>query len=62
MHSLSSQMLEPLQPLLHREEQAVFMSSDAITEVLEEIAPAVAPGKENGKTITMSGCNVEIVE
>ena len=39
------------------------MSSDAITKVLEEIAPAVARGKENGKSITMSGCNkFEIVE
>src|SRR5438128_11187925 len=50
------ELLEPLQPLLHREEQASFMSSDAVTEVLEEIAPA-------GIHITMSGCNkVEIVE
>jgi hypothetical protein len=45
------ELLEPLKPLLHREEQAVFMSSDAITEVLEEIAPAVARGKENGKAL-----------
>ena len=39
------------------------MSSDAVTEVLEEIAPAGIRGKETGKSITMSGCNkVEIVE
>jgi len=57
------ELLEPLQPLLHREEQASFMSSDAVTEVLEEIAPAGVRGKETGKSITMSGCNkVEIVE
>ena len=57
------ELLEPLQPLLHREEQASFMSSDVVTEVLEEIAPADIRGKDTGKTITMSGCNAfEIVE
>jgi hypothetical protein len=57
------ELLEPLHPLLHREEQASFMSSDAVTEVLEEIAPAEVRGRQTGRTITMSGCNkFEIVE
>ena len=57
------ELLEPPQPLLHGVEQASFMSSDAVTEVLEEIAPAGIRGKETGKSITMSGCNqFEIVE
>lgn len=51
------ELLEPRQPLLHREEQASFMPSDAITEVLEEIAPLATRGKETGKSTTMSGCN-----
>jgi hypothetical protein len=39
------------------------MSSDAVTEVLEEIAPAGVRGEETGRTITMSGCNkFEIAE
>ena len=57
------ELLEPPQPLLHREEQASFMSSDAVTEVLEEIAPAGTRGKETGKSTTMSGCNkFEVVQ
>ena len=57
------ELLEPPQRLLHREEQASFMSSDAVTEVLEEIAPAGMRGKETGKSMTVSGCNkIEIVE
>jgi hypothetical protein len=54
-------LLEPLQPLLQREEH--FMSSDAVTDVLEEITPAGIRGKETHKITTMSGCNkIEIVE
>jgi hypothetical protein len=57
------ELLEPLQPLFHREEQAPLMSSDVVTEVLEEIAPADIRGKDTGKSITVSGCNkVEIFE
>jgi hypothetical protein len=57
------ELLEPPQPLLHGQEQDAFMSSDTVTEVLEEIAPASIRGKETGKSITMSGCNkFEIVE
>ena len=57
------ELLEPLQPLFHGEEQASFMSSDAVTEVLEEIAPAGIRGKETGKISTLTGCNqCDIVE
>jgi hypothetical protein len=56
-------LLEPPQPLLHRQEKASFMSSDAVTEVLEEIAPASMRGNETGRSMTMSGCNkIEIAE
>jgi hypothetical protein len=56
------ELLEPLQPLLHGVAQASLMSSDVVTEVLEEIAPADIRGRDTGKSSTMSGCNqVEIV-
>ena len=51
------ELLEPPQPLLHGVEQASFISSGAVAEVLEEIAPAGIRGKEIGKSTTMSGCN-----
>ena len=56
-------LLESPQPLLHRQEQASFMFSDAVTEILEEIAPASMRGEETDKIIQMSGCNeLEMVE
>ena len=33
------------------------MSPEAVTEILEEAAPANMRGKETGKAITMAGCN-----
>ncbi len=50
-------MIEPPQPLIYRENDAPLMSPEAVTEVLEEVAPASMRGKETGKTITMAGCN-----
>jgi hypothetical protein len=55
--------IEPPQPLFHQEEQAQFMSSGAVTEILEEIVPAQVRGKETGRSIAAIGCNeFEIVE
>src|SRR5689334_8987584 len=51
------ELLEAPQPLLHRAEQAVFMPSDSVTEVLEEVAPPATLGKESDKSATVSGCN-----
>jgi hypothetical protein len=57
------ELLQPLQPLFHGEEQASYMSSDAISQVLDEIVPASIRGKEIRKMVTASGCNeVEFVE
>jgi hypothetical protein len=50
-------MIEPPQPLIYRENDAPLMAPEAVTEVLEEVAPASMRGKETGKTITMAGCN-----
>ena len=59
------ELIEPTQPLLHvhREERASFMSSEAVTELLEEIAPMDTRGKETRRFTTMSGCNAfEVIE
>jgi TonB family protein len=56
-------LIEAPQPLIYTENDAPLMSSEAVTEILEEVAPANMRGKETDKTITMSGCNeFQIVE
>jgi hypothetical protein len=50
-------LIEPPQSLVHQEEQARFISSEAVTEILDGIAPPNARGKELVKAATMSGCN-----
>ena len=50
-------LIEPSQSLIHREEQPPLMSSDGVSEVLEEIAPATMRGKEILAAIHVSGCN-----
>jgi hypothetical protein len=50
--------IEVPQALIHRPEEPVpFMSSDAVTEILDDVAPSNARGKEISKAITMGGCN-----
>jgi hypothetical protein len=51
-------VLEPPQPLIYTEDQIPLMSSEAVTEVLEEIVPVAMRGKEINKMIHQSGCNV----
>jgi hypothetical protein len=34
------------------------MSSEAVTEILEEVVPESVRGKQIARSITMSGCNV----
>jgi hypothetical protein len=51
-------LIEAPQALIHRPEEPVpFMSPDAVTEILNEVAPSSVRGKETGKAITMTGCN-----
>jgi hypothetical protein len=50
--------IEAPQALIHRPEEPVpFMSPDAVTEILDEVAPSDVRGKEIGKSIIMRGCN-----
>jgi len=51
-------LIEPPQSLIHRDEQARLMSSEVVSEVLEEIVPAATRGKEISTGSFQSGCNV----
>ena len=56
-------VIEPPQPLIHQEEQTQFMSSGAVTGILEGIVPAQMRGEEIGRSITAMSCNeFEVVE
>lgn len=50
-------LIEPPQSLVHQEEQLRLMSSENVSEVLEEIAPIASRGKEINSIIHVSGCN-----
>ena len=56
-HLACQALIEPPQSLVHQEEQPPLMSSDGVSEVLEEIAPATMRGKEILAAIRVSGCN-----
>ena len=56
-HLVCQALIEPPQTLIHREEPAAFMSSEAVTEILDDIAPANVRGKQAGRMVTASGCN-----
>ena len=56
-------LIEPPQSLIHQEEQPPLMSSDGVSEVLEEIAPASMRGNEIFNSISSMGCSeVRITE
>lgn len=50
-------LIEPPQPLTYTEEHVPLMSSDSVTEILEDVAPTAMRGKENNKVFSVSGCN-----
>jgi hypothetical protein len=56
-HLACSALIDPPQPLTSSEGHLPLMSSEAVTEILEEIVPAHVRGNETGESITMSGCN-----
>src|SRR5215472_2399003 len=51
-------LIDPPQPLLYSEEHVPLMSSEGVTEVLEEVAPDAVRGKEISTAVFQSGCNV----
>lgn len=50
-------LIDPPRPLLYSEDHAPLMSSDGVSEVLEDVAPVAMRGKEVNAAITVSGCN-----
>jgi hypothetical protein len=56
-HLACQPLIELAQPLIHQEEQAQFMSSERVSEVLEEVVPVAMRGKEISAMIDVSGCN-----
>jgi hypothetical protein len=62
-HLACEVLVEPPQPLAYTKEDVPLMSSEAVTEILEEVVPSRMRGKETGKIVTASGCNeFQIVE
>jgi hypothetical protein len=57
-HLACQALIEPPQPLAYAEEHVPLMSSEGVSEVLEEVAPATMRGKEIFAGGSMSGCNV----
>lgn len=51
-------LIEPPQSIIHQAEQLPLMSSRDVSDVLEEIAPALLRGKEITSAIFRSGCNI----
>ena len=51
-------LIDPPRPLLYSEEHAPLMSSEGVSEVLEEVAPIAMRGKEIFAATHQSGCNV----
>ena len=50
-------LIEPPQPLTYTEEHVPLMSSQGVSEVLEEVAPIAMRGEEINAGVLVSGCN-----
>jgi hypothetical protein len=51
-------IMEPPQPLVHGEEQIQFMSSEGMSEILEEVAPVAMRGNVISRSSFQSSCSV----
>ena len=56
-HQACYALIDPPQPLLYSQEHVPLMSSEGVSEVLEEVAPLAMRGKEIQTFLTQSGCN-----
>jgi len=56
-HLICYALIDPPQPLTYSEENVPLMSSDGVSEVLEEVAPAAMRGTVIRTALTESGCN-----
>jgi hypothetical protein len=57
-HLACQALIEPPQPLTYTEEDVPLMSSEGVSEILEEVAPIAIRGKEISDGSFQSGCNV----
>ena len=57
-HLVCQALIAPPESLIHQEEQASLMSSEGVSEVLEEVAPVALRGKQINEGSFQSGCNV----
>src|SRR5580700_232646 len=58
-HLACQMVIEPPQSLIHSEDaQVPLMSSEGVSEMLEEVAPAAARGKQISSGSFQSGCNI----
>jgi len=55
-HLACSALIDP-QPLTYSEEHVPLMSSEGVSEVLEQVAPAAIRGKQISTSLTSIGCN-----
>jgi hypothetical protein len=56
-HLACEALIDPPQPLASTEEHVPLMSSEGVSEVLEEVAPVAIRGKEISSASFQSGCN-----
>ena len=56
-HQACYALIDPPQPLLYSQEHVPLMSSEGVSEALEEVAPVAMRGKEIQTLLTQSGCN-----
>ena len=56
-HLACQVLIDPPQSLIHQEQQLPLMSSDGVSDVLEEIAPSTMRGNEIFTSISEMGCN-----
>jgi hypothetical protein len=57
-HLACQALIQPPQSLIHQDEQTLLMSSDGVSEVLEEVAPVAMRGKQINDGSFQGGCNV----
>ena len=55
-HSACGVLIEPAHPLFHPEESLPLMSSDTVTEILEEVVPVKMRGMSIASSIESMGC------
>lgn len=56
-HLACQALIEPPQPLTYSEEHVLLMSSEGVSEILEEVAPVAMRGKEISTAVFVRGCN-----